>query len=125
MKSTLLTLFLLSLTLTGSFAQRTCGTMEYLEQQLQQNPAQNQRPDQLEKFTNNYVKNVAEKVLANGVLTIPVILHIVYNPNTPEENISDAQIASQMDILNEDFRRLNADAANTPNDFLLVAADGN
>lgn len=34
-----------------------------------------------------------------------------------------AQIQSQIDVLNEDFRRLNADAANTPSAFTPVASD--
>jgi hypothetical protein len=49
------------------------------------------------------------------------VVHVIYN--TAAENISDAQIQSQMDVLNEDFRRLNADASNTPSAFLSVAAD--
>ncbi|MEM6524611.1 MAG: choice-of-anchor J domain-containing protein [Bacteroidota bacterium] len=38
-------------------------------------------------------------------------------------NISEAQIISQIDVLNEDFRRMNADAANTPTIFQPVASD--
>lgn len=50
-----------------------------------------------------------------------MVFHIVYN--TAAQNISVEQIQSQIDILNEDFRRLNADAVNTPEDFAGVAAD--
>ena len=57
----------------------------------------------------------------NGIITIPVVVHVLYN--TAAQNISDAQILSQIDVLNEDFRRLNSDASNTPADFLPVAAD--
>lgn len=45
------------------------------------------------------------------VVTIPVVFHIVYSNAT--QNISDAQILSQLEILNDDFRRLNSDADNT------------
>jgi hypothetical protein len=45
----------------------------------------------------------------------------VYNGSA--QNISAVQINSQIAVLNDDFRRLNADAANTPNDFIGVAAD--
>jgi len=38
-------------------------------------------------------------------------------------NISNAQIQSQIDVLNEDYRRLNADTINTPSEFQGVAAD--
>ena len=56
-----------------------------------------------------------------NAITIPVVVHVVYKNNS--ENISDAQIQSQIDVLNKDFRRLNQDASNTPFDFLPFAAD--
>ena len=39
----------------------------------------------------------------SSVITIPVVVHVVYYNNN--ENISDQQIFSQIDIINEDFRR--------------------
>jgi Pregnancy-associated plasma protein-A len=43
--------------------------------------------------------------------------------NTPAQNVSDAQIQSQIDVLNEDFRRTNTDATSVPSYFAGVAAD--
>ena len=101
-------------------AQRNCGSMDYLEQQIQQNPTRQLQLEQLERFTEQYdARN--EKALSGGILTIPVIVHVVYRTST--ENISDAQINSQIRVLNEDFRRLNADRSNTPADFRPVATD--
>lgn len=51
---------------------------------------------------------------------IPLIVHVVYN--TPEQNISDAQIQSQLTVLNQDFARTNPDASQTPSAFAPVAA---
>jgi hypothetical protein len=59
--------------------------------------------------------------LRTGLIRIPVVVHVVYN--TTAQNISDAQIHSQITALNQDFRRLNADAVNTPAAFAGVAAD--
>lgn len=58
---------------------------------------------------------------------IPVVVHVIHNGTAVgvEANISDAQILEQIRILNEDFRRLNADANRTPEEFLPVAADAN
>jgi hypothetical protein len=58
---------------------------------------------------------------------IPVVVHVLHNGTAVgvEANISDAQILSQIRILNEDFRRKNADAIRTPAEFLPVAADAN
>ena len=52
---------------------------------------------------------------------MPVIVHVLYNNN--DQNISDAQVLSQIKSLNEDYRRQNADAVNTPTPFKSVAAD--
>lgn len=54
-------------------------------------------------------------------LTIPVAVHIVWR--TPSENISDAQVESQIEVLNRDFRALNAEAAAVPSLFSPVLAD--
>ncbi|MBL7807887.1 MAG: hypothetical protein JNN28_08745, partial [Saprospiraceae bacterium] len=56
-----------------------------------------------------------------AVVTIPVVVHVVWYNNA--QNISDAEIQSQIDVLNADFRRTNADAGNTPAAFQGVAAD--
>lgn len=57
----------------------------------------------------------------NEVITIPVVIHVLYN--SAEQNISDAQILSQLKILNEDFRMQNADRYLTPEPFKKFAAD--
>ena len=56
-----------------------------------------------------------------GVRTIPVVVHIVQA--TPSITISDARVQSQIDVLNEDFRMMNADASQVPSEFSSVAAD--
>ena len=48
---------------------------------------------------------------SSNIITIPTVVHVVYN--TAVENISDQQVQSQIDVLNEDFRRTNFDADNT------------
>ena len=65
--------------------------------------------------------NAPASLVAPTVITIPVVVHILYN--TDAQNISDEQIHSQIQVLNEDYRRKNADASNTPSEFLAVAAD--
>lgn len=54
---------------------------------------------------------------------IPVVIHVVHNGEAigTGANISEAQILSQLRVLNEDFNRQNADAANTPPVFATVA----
>ena len=64
----------------------------------------------------------AQPAARNGaVYRIPVVVHVVYASN--QQNLSVAQVQSQIDVLNEDFRRLNPDAGNTLPQFQSVAAD--
>jgi hypothetical protein len=51
----------------------------------------------------------------NEFITIAVVVHVVYN--TPEQNVSDAQIASQLMVLNEDFSAQNGDLKKVPDVF--------
>ncbi len=55
---------------------------------------------------------------------IPVVVHVIHNgePLGSGVNISEAQIQSQIDVLNEDYRRLNADTTDTPAEFKPVAS---
>jgi Pregnancy-associated plasma protein-A/Secretion system C-terminal sorting domain len=56
-----------------------------------------------------------------SVVKIPVVVHVVWKNGA--ENISDAQIQSQIDVLNQDFRKKNADFKDVPGSFKTVAAD--
>lgn len=53
--------------------------------------------------------------------TIPVVFHILHNGGT--ENISDAQVADALAILNRDFRRLNSDANTVQTPFQGMPTD--
>ncbi|HVU84988.1 MAG TPA: M43 family zinc metalloprotease, partial [Puia sp.] len=59
--------------------------------------------------------------LPGEVIVVPVVVHILYNNN--QQNITDGQVLSQLKVLNDDYRRLNADSVNTPAPFKGVAAD--
>ncbi len=104
---------------TVNAQQRTCGVMEVLDRQLQEDPGMLQRMQDIERHTEQFIENgaVRERVL----VTIPVVVHVVWNISA--QNLSDAEILSQIAVLNEDFRRQNADANETPALFLPVAAD--
>lgn len=55
------------------------------------------------------------------LITIPVVVHVVYN--TVAENISEAQIISQIESLNADFAKSNTDFSNVPSVFSKLAAN--
>ena len=100
-------------------AQRSCGTMDHLHFEEEIDPERRIQLEEIERHAQQVMRGGARTV--DGVITIPVVFHVVYN--TAAQNISEAQIRSQIDILNEDFRRLNADAVNTPGYFSPVASD--
>ena len=100
-------------------AQRNCGTMEHYNRSIQENPSYEFNQQEIESFTNEFLSH------SNGedraIVTIPVVVHVVYN--TTAENISDAQVLTQIDVLNKDFAKMNADAANTPSIFTASNTD--
>ncbi|GAA4507486.1 hypothetical protein GCM10023172_38180 [Hymenobacter ginsengisoli] len=67
----------------------------------------------------------ALRTAAAMTYTLPVVVHIVHNGEAvgTGANISQAQVQSQLDVLNEDYRNLNADGALVPTAFQPVRAD--
>lgn len=120
MRTLLLGIYLLIATI--SFAQRECASSTYIDQQKIADPKFSARIVEVEKFL------LKQKITAKGngetapvIITIPVVVHVIYK--TAAQNISDEQINSQIDALNRDFRRQNADTVNTPDRFKPFAAD--
>jgi len=106
----LLVLFFLQISLlsVNSFGQRNCGSLEYQKKYAQHQTYSTSKSPITDNIT-------ARDTLSDETINIPVVIHVLYNLN--EQNISDAQILSQINILNEDYNRLNADASNTPSAF--------
>lgn len=97
--STLLFLCFTLLYNLSNAQQRSCAAMDLLEQQIQQNPEILQQMEAIERHTERFMKEGNNE--RNGTVVIPVVVHVLWKTNT--QNISDAQIQSQIDILNEDF----------------------
>ena len=71
--------------------------------------------EEIEAFTKGAVASGQTLRNAAGEMIVPVVVHVLYN--TAQENISDAQIQSQIDVLNEDFNLLNKDISKVPQIF--------
>ena len=124
-----LLLFVVSLLCATSYGQRQCGVMDHLNNEIKENPDRAKILEDIELHTSKWIKEKGENA-QREVVTIPVVVHVVYRTST--ENISDAQIQTQLDVLNEDFRRLNADAdgtwsqaADSEIEFCLATVDPN
>ena len=107
------TLAIMCFLMVGSiFAQeRNCSSMENLEYRKQLDPGLEQRMEQIEMYTQTKIEQMQQNRIVGSIITIPVVVHVIYSNSN--ENISDAQILSQIQVLNDDFRRMNSDANNT------------
>lgn len=68
-----------------------------------------------------YAPSEAMRAARAAGIVIPTVVHVIHQGGA--ENISDAQVLSQLDVLNTDFQRLNADTALTRPLFRPVASD--
>jgi hypothetical protein len=95
--------------------KRACASQEVLEAQMAADPALRARIAEIERFTEKMILSGQAGRLVNGVIEIPVVVHVLYN--TTAQNISPAQVQSQIDVLNEDFNNTNADRTKVPAEF--------
>ena len=100
-------------------SRRQCGTMSAHFRLLETDPGFRRRQVDLEHMT---ARSMMPGVLFKKVITdIPVVVHVFYN--TQEENISDAQINSQISVLNRDFSARNKDKSKVPAIWKGLVAD--
>lgn len=95
--------------------QRSCAANDVLLRQLAEDPTLKTRMDEIEAFTKRTIASGEINRLVNGVIEIPVVVNVLYR--TSEENISDAQIQSQIDVLNADYNSTNSDLRKVPSLF--------
>ncbi len=105
--------------------QHHCGSTEHMQNIYQQNPGMEQQVMDLHLRSWTEGKENLDNNRSSSPPTyiIPVVFHIIHDYGT--ENISDAQIFDQMNILNRDFRKLNADTSQIVAPFDSIAADCN
>jgi hypothetical protein len=116
-----LRILLLAMTLyvTTAYSQRNCPAHTLLHQHENADPEIKKNREEIEKFTQNFVKNNPDGERAT--FNIPVVVHVLYN--TATQNISDAQILSQITVLNNDYQLLNADNTSVPAAFSALKAN--
>jgi hypothetical protein len=121
MKHKLPTLFIAGMLLSGAaMAQQQvnrCSTSEYMQQKLAEDPSWAQRLSQMDEEALHYDPSQGDR----AVITIPVVFHVVYN--TTSENISATRITEQINVLNEDYRKMNTDVGNVPAGWQSITAD--
>jgi len=122
----------LPLLTTAQQVQR-CHSEEYWEMMQEDDPSMEGRIQAYERAYQMFLANggtntSTQRVSDCNVLTVPVVVHVIYDDAT--SNISDAQVISQIDILNEDYRRIPgspgfSEGVDTKIQFCLATLDPN
>lgn len=123
-------IFSLFFTFSRAYTQEKCGTVALEEkyrpligESVQEFEDWVQKKE-LQRILMKYQAFAAGRVQAT-VYTVPVVVHVLHQGEEygVGSNIPDEQIFSQIQTLNQDFRRLNPDTTETRDIFEPVAAD--
>jgi hypothetical protein len=105
----------------GKAQQEKCLTTAVMQEHLQRYPELAAQRAALSAQMKAFETDLQNGATERAVVTIPVVVHVVYK--SPFDNISDAQIQSQIDVLNRDFRKQNDEIADVPLIFTGLTAD--
>jgi hypothetical protein len=118
----------------SAIGQRDCRSVTYKNDMIGKDPGLVNTFQAIENFTRSKLRKEAGTIVtgadpagtthdgkAPDLITIPVVVHIVYNSSA--QNISDEQVRTQIQVLNLDYRKLNADTTGIPGCFRTMAAD--
>jgi hypothetical protein len=100
--------------------RRNCGALVEHRRLLTEDPSYVAARSEIENSARAYERGFRVPARV-GITRIPVVVHVVWN--TQAQNISDAQIQSQIDVLNRDFRKTNPDVAQVPQVWQSLVAD--
>ena len=104
----------------------SCGTIEYNDEYFAQHPDEEARYRKVQRDYQAYIANGGNTSGTRMVRTIPCVVHVVQSSAVDE--LSDAQILSQIDVLNEDFRKIagttgDGSGVDTEFEFCLASID--
>ena len=97
-----------------------CSSAEYAKALELSDPGYLQRRIESESASAHWIAaHTGES--QRSIVTIPVVFHMLYHDTS--QYLDDTVIQSQLDVINEDYRRTNPDSGQTPLAFRAVAAD--
>jgi hypothetical protein len=98
---------------------RSCGAVQNYFRQVDLFPELRANQARLESMTRSAIRRgVVERVFPRS---IPVVVHVLYH--TDAQDVSDEQIASQIEVLNEDYSGMNSDIGEVPAPFADVVGN--
>jgi hypothetical protein len=101
--------------------RRTCGQMAVHELLAETHPEYREYRLKAEEETRSSITSGRAMRAVRKLVTIPVVVHVVHR--TKEENVSDAQVKSQIAALNRDYRIRNADTSKVPSVWTGLVID--
>lgn len=102
------------------FGQK-CQTSHKRAARIAEHPEIATEMNRINQFTAEWIETQQASADLRDIVTVPIVVHIVWLESS--ENISEAQVMSQLEVLNADFRKLNANFSTTPAAFQAIAAD--
>jgi pregnancy-associated plasma protein-A len=103
--------------------RRNCAHMVVHELLAETDPGYRGRRLAVEDETRRSIASGQAMRVARKLLTIEVVVHVVHR--TDAENISDAQVRSQIAALNRDYTRKNADKSKVPAPYKSLIGNPN
>jgi len=104
-----------------------CSTEKYMQQQLAKNAKLQSAINKVDQEADKWLASQKQKDTNNKtnrpVITIPVVVHILYNETAPQDNLPMEQVLSQIEVLNQDYQFRNTDRNNIPPIFQSVAGN--
>lgn len=94
--------------------RRSCASVQNYFRQVDLYPAHRQNQAMLESMTESAARR-SSSLRVSFPRRIPVVVHVLYRDAA--DNISDQQVASQIEVLNEDFSGRNGDLNKVPEPF--------
>ena len=102
-----------------------CHTNEKMDEYRNADPSisldMQNSANELEAFTANFIANEYDPNNRTAIYTIPVVFHILHTDGA--ENISDEQVHSAMQLMNDNFNKLNTSWNTVHSSFLGIVAD--
>ncbi len=99
-----------------------CATMHHLQKSFTKDPTLKFKMIESEKAIQLWISNhKRNKKSSREVIVIPTVVHVIWKDTI--ENVNDDQILSQIKVLNDDFRLMNADSLNDKHPFWPFTID--
>ncbi len=116
---------------TGILAQNPCAADQLHEQMKELDPAYQSHRDALEQQVQQFLNNKKNKkngqaesqAKSGDTYSIPVVVHVIYTAANAANNISDAQVESAIQRLNDIYSNTTGLSVSTGIEFCLASRD--